>query len=107
MPRVGVGDNFFDLGGHSLLATQMISKIREGFSVELPIQYLFDAPRLGELARGSRPPGPTSDPCCRRFVPSTGRRPLTCHFLSLKDGCGFWTNCRVPKQPTIYSARSG
>ena len=50
VPRVGVGDNFFDLGGHSLLATQMTSRIREKFSVELPIQCLFDTPQLGELA---------------------------------------------------------
>jgi amino acid adenylation domain-containing protein/non-ribosomal peptide synthase protein (TIGR01720 family) len=50
VPRVGVGDNFFDLGGHSLLATQLISRIREKFSVELPIQCLFDTPQLGELA---------------------------------------------------------
>jgi len=50
VPRVGVGDNFFELGGHSLLATQMSSRIREKFSVELPIQCLFDTPQLGELA---------------------------------------------------------
>ncbi|HWI18472.1 MAG TPA: amino acid adenylation domain-containing protein, partial [Vicinamibacterales bacterium] len=50
VPRVGLGDNFFELGGHSLLAMQMISRIREKCAIELPIQALFDAPRLGELA---------------------------------------------------------
>jgi amino acid adenylation domain-containing protein/non-ribosomal peptide synthase protein (TIGR01720 family) len=50
VPRVGIGDNFFELGGHSLLAMQLISRVRERCAVELPIQALFDAPRLGELA---------------------------------------------------------
>ena len=29
VPRVGVGDNFFDLGGHSLLAMAMVAKIEK------------------------------------------------------------------------------
>ena len=73
VPRVGVGDNFFDLGGHSLLATQMTSRIREKFSVELPIQCLFDTPQLGELAArlvsseaGHRPMLPPIRPVDRR-----------------------------------------
>lgn len=48
--RIGVRDNFFNLGGHSLLAVQVISKIRDYFSIELPLQALFDAPTLGQLA---------------------------------------------------------
>jgi amino acid adenylation domain-containing protein/non-ribosomal peptide synthase protein (TIGR01720 family) len=49
-PNIGVFDNFFTLGGHSLLAVQVISKVRDAFSIELPIQALFDSPTVAQLA---------------------------------------------------------
>ncbi|UUQ65882.1 amino acid adenylation domain-containing protein [Pseudomonas fuscovaginae UPB0736] len=48
--RVGLGDNFFELGGHSLIATQVISRVRQGLEVELPLRALFEADNLAEFA---------------------------------------------------------
>ncbi|HEY0782246.1 MAG TPA: beta-ketoacyl synthase N-terminal-like domain-containing protein, partial [Thermoanaerobaculia bacterium] len=48
---VGAHDNFFQLGGHSLLATQVLSRVRDEFGVEFPLQHVFSFPTAAELAQ--------------------------------------------------------
>jgi amino acid adenylation domain-containing protein len=65
LEQIGIHDNFFALGGHSLLATQVISRLRQGFGIELSLQTLFEAPTVGELSsrietiRWASQPSPT------------------------------------------------
>jgi acyl carrier protein len=50
LKEVGVHDNFFELGGHSLLATQVISRLRNAFQIQIPLQSLFEYPTIAGLA---------------------------------------------------------
>ena len=47
---IGVDDDFFALGGHSLLAIQIAARLKGHFHVEVPVQVIFDAPTVAELA---------------------------------------------------------
>ncbi|WP_445009286.1 amino acid adenylation domain-containing protein, partial [Pseudomonas lactis] len=44
--RVGLNQHFFELGGHSLLAMQVVSRIRQTLSLEVPLKAVFEHPRL-------------------------------------------------------------
>ena len=50
LDRVGRDDDFFEIGGHSLLAVQILSKTREAFGVDFPLDRAMDAARLSSAA---------------------------------------------------------
>lgn len=77
LDQVNIHDNFFDLGGRSLNATQLMSRIRNTFQIELPLDSLFNTPTveglaaLVEKARSITPAPPI------RPVPRNGPLPLS------------------------------
>lgn len=48
--RVGALDDFFDLGGHSLLVTQLVSRVRDAFTIDLPVRVIFENSSLEGVA---------------------------------------------------------
>jgi acyl-CoA synthetase (AMP-forming)/AMP-acid ligase II/acyl carrier protein len=48
---IGINKSFFELGGHSLLAIKAVSRIRDVFEVDLPIQTLFKYNTIADLAK--------------------------------------------------------
>lgn len=48
---IGLNDHFFRLGGHSLLAAELFFKIREHFTINLPLHTIFQAPTIRQLAK--------------------------------------------------------
>ncbi|MBN3960153.1 non-ribosomal peptide synthetase [Nostoc sp. NMS8] len=49
-PIFSIHNNFFELGGNSLLGTQVISRLRDAFSLDLSLQSLFKFPTVAEFA---------------------------------------------------------
>ncbi|TDR40393.1 nonribosomal peptide synthetase DhbF [Tahibacter aquaticus] len=75
LDRLGIHDNFFELGGHSLLIVQLLSKIRERFLVELPLDTLFQVSTIAELAERLDQAAPPRPPL--RPQPRGERAPLS------------------------------
>ncbi|RJS17716.1 non-ribosomal peptide synthetase [Corallococcus sp. H22C18031201] len=48
--EIGLNDDFLELGGNSLMAAQMLTRLRETFSVQLPLSALFEAPTVAGIA---------------------------------------------------------
>ncbi len=47
--QVGIHDNFFQLGGDSLIAVQVMSRLRNTFSIQLSVANLFEYPTIAEI----------------------------------------------------------
>ena len=50
VPCVGVDQNFFRLGGHSLLGTRLTSRLSTAFSIDLPLNLVFEHPTIAAMA---------------------------------------------------------
>ncbi len=48
---IGVDDDFFELGGHSLLAIQIIGRLRDMFSLDVPLRAIFEARTIAGLSK--------------------------------------------------------
>jgi amino acid adenylation domain-containing protein len=53
--QVGRHDNFFELGGHSLSAIRVHSKIKQHYSINIPLKLLFEGTSLSELCQLIKP----------------------------------------------------
>ncbi|MFE2458096.1 amino acid adenylation domain-containing protein [Streptomyces sp. NPDC059402] len=60
---VSAEDDFFASGGNSLTAVSLVGRINREFGVRLPLQVVFESPRLADLAR--RVDGDTGEPAPR------------------------------------------
>jgi FkbH-like protein len=47
---IGMDQDFFELGGDSLTAAQVVARVRQAFEVHLPLDVLFEARTIAELA---------------------------------------------------------
>ena len=50
LKQVSIYDNFFALGGHSLQAIRVVARIRDAFQIDLPLQAVFEAPTIADMA---------------------------------------------------------
>jgi acyl carrier protein len=79
--RVGIDDNFFELGGNSLLAGQVVARVRQLFTVEAQLSWLFESATIGSFAlRILEPPARSEITETPKLVRVPRDRPLPLSF---------------------------
>ncbi len=48
--KIGIHDNFIEIGGDSLTGIRIISRLKEDFELDLPVNLIFQKPTIAELA---------------------------------------------------------
>ena len=95
----GVDHNFFDLGGDSILGTQLIVRVREEFSVELPMFRLFNSPTLRAIAEWIQS-APRSAATARTRIPRVARDgPLPLSFAQQR----MWFIAQIEEETAAYA----
>jgi thioesterase domain-containing protein/acyl carrier protein len=77
LDQVSVHDNFFELGGHSLLAVRLMTRIRKETNKHLPLEILFRAQTVEQLATHLRDQTSVSNGPLVKLQDGT-RRPFFC-----------------------------
>ena len=76
--QVSVEDEFFTAGGTSLTAVTLVNRIGEEFGVRLPLQALFEHPKLADLAARITSDSPVRSSRLVRLHDSADDRPVFC-----------------------------
>ncbi|KPC62533.1 amino acid adenylation domain-containing protein [Streptomyces chattanoogensis] len=97
--NVSVEDEFFASGGNSLTAVALINKINKEFGTQLPLQVVFECPKLADLAARIGSDG--SEPSSRLVLldnegadspvfcwPGLGGYPMNLRLLGREAGIG-------------------
>ncbi|EST35029.1 amino acid adenylation domain-containing protein [Streptomyces roseochromogenus] len=76
--HVSSEDEFFACGGNSLIAVALVNRINKQFGIRLPLQVLFETPKLRDLA--ARMDDDATTPVCRMIPLATegGFAPVFC-----------------------------
>ncbi|MFT0475969.1 amino acid adenylation domain-containing protein [Pseudomonas antarctica] len=95
--RVGLTQHFFELGGHSLLAMQVVSRIRQVLSLEVPLKTLFEQPRLDGFVAAIEAHSPTA-PKAPALVPVGREQPLPLSYAQERQ----WFLWQLEPQSAAY-----